>query len=121
MKRLSRAIIGCAIAAQFFGCMEDEDVKLVYDGYAPLQGNDGLVISSPQNENMDAALVESAFRLVYDEERFVMSRSLLVLRNGRLVAEAYPHDEADRSQIQNIQSCAKSFTSILTGIALQRG
>jgi len=121
MTRLRIAILGCLIAAEFFGCMEDENVKLRYRGYAPLQGNDGWVISSPQNENMDAALVESAFHLVYDEDRFVMARSLLVLRNGRLVAEAYPHDEADRWQIQNIQSCTKSFTSILTGIALQRG
>lgn len=121
MTRLRIAALGCMVAVQFFGCMGDENVKLEYRGYAPLQVNDGWVISTPQNEKMEAALVEAAFRLVYDEERFVMSRSLLVSRNGKLVAEAYPHDEADKWQIQNIQSCTKSFTSILTGIALQRG
>jgi CubicO group peptidase (beta-lactamase class C family) len=101
--------------------MEDEDVKLGYRGYQPVQENDGWMISSPEKENMEAGLIESAFRLVYDEKRFVMARSLLVLRNGKLVAEVYPHSEADRWQIQNIQSCTKSFTSILVGIALEKG
>jgi CubicO group peptidase (beta-lactamase class C family) len=121
MNRLKIVVLGCVLAVQFFRCLGDENVKSEYLGYQPVQGNDGWVISSPENEDMDATLVESAFRLVYDEERFIMAKSLLVLRNGQLVAEAYPHDEADRGQIQNIQSCTKSYTSILTGIAFSKG
>ena len=52
---------------------------------------------------------------------FWMARSLLVIRNGKLVAEAYPHDIADRDQFANIQSCTKSFTSIMVGVAIQDG
>jgi CubicO group peptidase (beta-lactamase class C family) len=42
------------------------------------------------------------------------------LRHGRIVAEAYPHDPQDIDRIANIQSMTKSFTSILTGIALNQ-
>jgi len=121
MKKLIIVFLGCAITLKFFGCMDDEDTKLGYQGYQPVQENDGWVISSPEAENMDPTFIESAYRLIYDENRFVMSRSLIILRNGKLVAEAYPHAEADKWQIQNIQSCTKSFTSILTGIALEKG
>jgi CubicO group peptidase (beta-lactamase class C family) len=50
-----------------------------------------------------------------------MARSLLVVRNGKLVAEAYPHDPGDMDQFANIQSCTKTFTSIMMGIAIQNG
>ena len=102
-------------------CMSDGILKSKYNGFRPVAMNDGWVVSSPVAENMDSLLLDMAYRLVYDEDRFWMARSLLVLRNGRLVAEAYPHDPEDINRIQNIQSCAKSFTSVLTGIALEQG
>jgi len=121
MNTLKLIILCSAPILLFPSCLQDENVKLGYHGFQPAQGNDGWVISSLENENMDNKLVETAFRLMYDEGRFVMARSLLVLRNGKLVAEAYPHNESDRWQIQNIQSCTKSFTSILAGIAFSNG
>jgi CubicO group peptidase (beta-lactamase class C family) len=45
----------------------------------------------------------------------------LVIRNGKLIAEAYPHTIEDRGQFANIQSCTKSVTSIMVGIAMQNG
>lgn len=44
---------------------------------------------------------------------------MLVIRNGKLVAEAYPHDISDRDKYANIQSCTKSFTSIMMGVAIR--
>lgn len=102
-------------------CLNESDIKLEYNGFQPVQANDGWIISSPANENMDVSLLDRAYKLLYDDDRFIMARSLLVIRNGKLLAEAYPHDIKDRNQIQNLQSCAKSFTSILTGIALNKG
>jgi hypothetical protein len=49
-----------------------------------------------------------------------MVRSLLIIRNGKLVAEKYPNDPGDAYRIENIQSCTKSFTSILIGIAFEK-
>ena len=98
-------------------CLTDEPFKFSYEGFGPIGRNDGWEISTPANENMDTELLDAAFRLVYEDNRFTMARSLLVLRNGILVAEAYPHDPDDIDRIANIQSMTKSFTSILTGIA----
>jgi CubicO group peptidase (beta-lactamase class C family) len=100
-------------------CLKDEPVKLVYTGFQPLVLEDNWQISTPADEKMDEDYLNTAFQLIYNNERFVMARSLLVLRNGKIVAEAYPHDLNDAYRIENIQSCTKSFTSILTGIALK--
>jgi CubicO group peptidase (beta-lactamase class C family) len=102
-------------------CLNDQDIKLGFGGFAPAVLNDGWVVSTPQNENMNSSFLEQAFQLVYREDRFVLATSLIVVRNGRLVAEAYPRDPADIGRMQNIQSMTKSFTSILTGIALEKG
>ncbi len=104
----------------FSSCLKDGPFKLPYGGFQPVSRNDGWQISAPTNENMDSALLDAAYRLVYEDNRFTMARSLLVLRNGKLVAEAYPHDAGDIDRIANIQSMTKSFTSILTGIALEQ-
>jgi CubicO group peptidase (beta-lactamase class C family) len=102
-------------------CVKDEPVKSVYNGYQPKVIGDDWQISTPAKENMDEGFLNTAFQLVYSNDRFIMARSLLIIRNGKLVAESYPHDPDDANRIENIQSCTKSFTSILTGIALKKG
>ncbi len=102
-------------------CLKDKPFKKEYGGYEPTAINDDWIISTPENEQVDRSKLEQAYRLLYDDNRFLMARSLLVIRNGKLVAEAYPHDPADRDQFANIQSCTKSFTSIMMGVAIQNG
>jgi CubicO group peptidase (beta-lactamase class C family) len=110
-----------ALAALIFsGCLNDELSKLPYQGFEPKENGDGWQISTPEAEGMDRQLVEQACQVVFEDDRFMMARSLLVIRNGKLVAEIYPHDASDAGQIQNLQSITKSFTAILTGIALQK-
>jgi CubicO group peptidase (beta-lactamase class C family) len=109
------------LSVLFYSCLNESDLKLEYKGFQPVQQSDGWVLSSPENENMESSFLDKAYNLVYDDSRFIMARSLLVIRNGKLVAEAYPHNINDQNQIQNLQSCTKSFTSILTGIALSKG
>ena len=107
------------IAITFTSCLKDEQVKLPYNGYEPKIDKGGWEISSPQAEDMDAEALNQTYQLLYDNDRFVMARSLLIFRNGKLVAEAYPHDVTDIDNINNIQSCTKAVTSILTGIAIK--
>jgi CubicO group peptidase (beta-lactamase class C family) len=121
MRNVRLFIIIALALLPLLSCMQDEQVKQDYRGYTPLPPGEGWTISTPENENMSRTYLEKAYRLVYEEDRFIMARSLLVLRNGNLVAEAYPHDDNDRYRIQNIQSATKSFTAILAGIALQEG
>ena len=102
-------------------CLKDEPFKKEYEGFEPTTINDDWPISTPEAENIDRSKLEQTYRLLYNDDRFWMARSLIVIRNGKLVAEAYPHGIEDRDQFANIQSCTKSFTSMMMGIAIQNG
>lgn len=110
----------CYILILFFfnSCLKDEPFNLAYDGFVPQSIVDDWQISTPEAENMDRTFLNAAYELMYQDDRYVMARSLLVFRNGKLVAEAYPNDPNDINEYANIQSCTKSFTSIITGIAI---
>jgi CubicO group peptidase (beta-lactamase class C family) len=118
MKQLFVIIV---VLIVFSSCLKDEPFKKKYTGYEPMMINDDWAISTPEEENIDRSKLDTAFQLLYNDNRFWMARSLLVIRNGKLVAEAYPHEIIDREQFANIQSCTKSFTSIMMGIAIQNG
>lgn len=100
-------------------CLKDGPLKNEYSGFAPEEIGDDWIISTPEQEKIDRAALEQAFMLLHNDKRFLMARSMLVVRNGKLVAEAYPNNIADRDKYANIQSCTKSFTSIMLGIAIQ--
>ncbi len=118
MKRCLYISLIMIVMTMMSSCLKDDPFKRPYAGFEPINTNDEWVLSGPEQEQMDSTLVDRAFQLLYKDTRFTMARSLLVIRNGKLVAEAYPHDLGDMDRIANIQSMTKSFTSILTGIAL---
>ncbi len=109
------------VGAGLSGCLQEEPFKPDFTGFEPVIQDDGWTLSTPENEGMDRELLNKAYKLVYSNNRYLMAGSLLVFRNGRLVAEAYPNDPADIHRIHNLQSCTKSFTSLLTGSAIQHG
>ena len=119
MNTFTKAFLPLIFAA-LSSCLKDKPVKKDYQGFQPVIRNDGWTISRVYRENMDSSLVDHAFRLLYNDKRYIMARSLLVIRNGKLVAEAYPHDVNDIDRIANVQSITKSFTSILTGMAIRQ-
>ncbi len=116
-----RLLIPGMLALLLSCCLMDGPFKLPYKGFTPRNTGDGTSISTPEAELMDREMLDRAFRLVYDEDRFYMARSLLVYRNGKLVAEAYPNDTDDINQIHHIQSATKSVTSLMVGAAIQQG
>ena len=116
---MKKLLLLLPLAAVLSSCLKDEPFKRDPAGFEPVALNDGILLSSPEAESMDRAVLQKAYDLVYRDDRYLMARSLLVFRNGKLVAEAYPHSPDDLGAIQNIQSCTKSFTSILAGIALE--
>ena len=118
MKKVNLLIVMLSVLSS---CLEDTPFKTEYIGFEPSAMSDGWEISTPENEKMDGSILDQAYMLVYSDDRYLMARSLLVFRNNKLVAEAYPHDDADIDAIQNIQSCTKSITSIMTGIAIHEG
>ncbi|MGD2067925.1 MAG: serine hydrolase [Gemmatimonadota bacterium] len=85
-------------------------------GYAPAEGG-SWEVSTPEAEGLDPALVAELFLEAADREALF---GLLVVKDGRLVAESY-FDGSSRERKELLQSVTKSYTSALVGIALERG
>ena len=77
-------------------------------------------VSSPAEQGLDADRLGALVRLIDEGERFPDLHSLLVVRHGSLVLEAYfAGQEAD--DLHMLQSVSKSFTSAIIGIAIEQG
>ncbi|HDM33069.1 MAG TPA: class C beta-lactamase-related serine hydrolase [Deltaproteobacteria bacterium] len=84
--------------------------------YTPLQASD-LKVSTPAEQGLDPALVGKLYANAAQLETIY---SLLVLKNGYLVAEGYFNGGAVY-QANPLQSVTKSYTSALVGVALNQG
>ena len=96
----------------------DELVNLLenWDGYLVEHPYDWAV-STPSEQGMDADRLDDAV----EEARMIdYVYSLLVVRNGYLIVEAY-FNGAERRFAGRIHSATKSFISALIGIALDHG
>jgi CubicO group peptidase (beta-lactamase class C family) len=84
--------------------------------YTPLPGDDWQV-STPTQQGLDPMLVAE---LYYNAAELETLYSLLVIKNGYLIAEDY-FNEGSIDQKDRLQSVTKSYTSALVGIALEQG
>ena len=84
--------------------------------YTPLPGDDWKV-STPAEQGLDPMLVAE---LYYNAAELETIYSLLVVKNGYLIAEDYFND-GSVDQKDRLQSVTKSYTSALVGIALEQG
>jgi CubicO group peptidase (beta-lactamase class C family) len=91
-----------------------EDLAAV--DYTPLPRDDWEV-STPEGQALDPDLVAE---LYYSASRLETIYSLLVIKNGYLIAEDY-FNKGSVDQKDRLQSATKSYTSALVGIALEQG
>jgi len=98
------------------GCLPPSEEDLAAVVYTPIVDIDWDV-STPEAEGLDPRLVAE---LYYHAAQMETLRGLLVIKNGRLIAEDYFNDGAI-DQTARLQSVTKSFTSALVGIALEQG
>lgn len=103
------------------GCLKDDQLNLSFESYDPVNLNDGLLLSNPEEEAIDAAALTDIYRDIYADANLWSMRSLLVFRNGKLVAETYLKDKEDIRNRHIIWSCTKQVMGVLTGIALEQG
>jgi CubicO group peptidase (beta-lactamase class C family) len=82
-----------------------------------VDARDGWEISTPAAEGFNEAMLRSAISPYFSDDRYVTAISLIVVRNSKLVVEAYVRDRNDRYQKRQIQSIAKCITSLVFGIA----
>ena len=102
-------------------CLKDDDLNLPFSSMEPRALNDGLEISTPSKENIDSNALQDIYRGIYSNEDLWSLRSLLVFRNGKLVAETYLKDESDLINRHLVWSCTKQVIGILAGIAFEQG
>jgi CubicO group peptidase (beta-lactamase class C family) len=84
--------------------------------YTPLRGDDWEV-STPAEQGLDPLLVAEMY---YNAAKLETIYSLLVIKDGYLIAEDYFND-GSVEQKDRLQSVTKSYTSALVGIALDQG
>ncbi len=126
--KYQKIFIAAILCACFFtSCLKDENIKLPFksdateQNYTPESLNDGWEISTPEEAGFDSDKINEVYQRFYSEDLYPTIHCLLIVRNGKLVAEAYCRDKKDRDQFHNIQSATKSITSLLTGIAIDKG
>jgi len=78
----------------------------------------GWRTASPESQGVDSKLLVKMLETI--GERKIAIYSVLVIRNGYIVLDAYsyPYDSEDTL---NIHSCTKSVSSALVGIAIDKG
>jgi len=103
------------------GCLKDDPMNKSFTTFVPEEIHDGLEISTPEDQGMDSEILNQIYTSIYADENLWSLRSLLVFRNGSLVAESYLKDDMYRTHPQMIWSCTKQVVGILTGIALDEG
>jgi len=97
------------------GCGPSIEDLLAVD-YTPLPGDDWEA-STPAEQGLDPLLVA---RVYYNAAELETLYSLLVIKNGYLIAEDY-FNEGSIDHKDRLQSVTKSYTSALVGIAVDQG
>lgn len=75
------------------------------------------VVSNPEDEKLDKNKLREAISTAAEISNF---RSILIVKNGKLVVEKY-FSRKDDPRPQHIKSITKSITSLLIGIAIDKG
>lgn len=116
IRRKVPSSLGLLTVVAVSGCILDPELKVQSDTH-PVDIGDGWTISAPAAEGFDEAALGDAFAWFYADTAYFNAVSLLIARNGKLIAEAYARSARDRGVKRNVQSVTKSVTSLVFGIA----
>ena len=109
MKKILCSVLIAAIACFTLSCRETR--------IQPQEIDDGWQVSTPEQQGVDPEKIREAYQKAQILDNIY---SLLVVKNGFLVAEKYFNGQ-DISMANSIASVTKSFNSALAGIALREG
>lgn len=104
------------ILAGLVGCDQPSAVELAPVDFAPAPSEEWK-ISSPEEQGLDRDLIADLYE---NASQLPTIYSLLVFKNGALIAEDYFNGGSPNRQ-SKIQSVTKSITSALVGIAIEEG
>jgi CubicO group peptidase (beta-lactamase class C family) len=106
--------------AFFSRCVSDAPFKFK-SSTVPEQLNDGWEVASPEDVNISREAIDKVYAEFISEDRYFNAKSLLVVKNGKLVFEAYCRTLKDRNRYGHVQSATKSVTSLVFGIVKSEG
>ena len=109
------------IIASLSSCLQEDELKKPFVLNTPPELHDGWILSSPENEGIDPQKLEEIYAGFHADQDIWQARSLLVFRNGKLVAESYTKDDSDQTTPRAMWSCTKQVVGLLTGIAIEKG
>jgi len=102
------------------GCVPDAPFK--FEGSTvPQQMDDGWQVASPEDVNINPSDLDEVYQNFLSEVRYLNSKSLLVVKDNKLVFEAYCRSDDDRARIGHVMSVTKSVTSLTFGIVKSDG
>ncbi|MCB0283687.1 MAG: serine hydrolase [Calditrichaeota bacterium] len=96
----------------------DGSGRTTYAYSKPVQVNDGLQTGSIYRYTADSTALSGLMKEVIDQ-KYGKIKSLLILKDNKLLAEEYFYDY-NAEDLQQLRSCTKSITSILLGMVLDR-
>ena len=102
-------------------CLIDDPLKMPFQNFVPPNLSDGWTIAAPEDVDIDGEALKDVYRYVHIDYNIWQIRSLLVIRDNKLVAESYMKDNDDRTNPRAVWSCTKQILGILTGIAVDKG
>ena len=109
---------GAAMATT--GCLSDGRLKRPVN-LTPRDRGDGWRLATPERVDLSPAHLRAVYDRVFSDYEFINALSLLVVKNGFLVAEGYTRSDADATRKGHVQSVTKSLTSLAFGIQQSRG
>jgi len=100
-------------------CLPDGEMKTTVN-HQPVQVADGWDISAPSDQGFNTGKLQDIYEMMFSEDEFITSTSLLIVRNGKLVSESYFKNGRDINKKVSVQGITKSITSLLAGAGWER-
>ncbi len=112
------ALLVCTVL--FCGCVSDAPFK--FEGSTvPEEIGDGWEIASPAAVNISQDVLDEVYADFVSEDQYYNAKSLLVVKDGKLIFEAYCRSPKDRDRYGHVASVTKSITSLVFGIVQSEG
>lgn len=113
-----------ALLLTFGACTKTTSPLLPPEFSIPAITNDGWAVSSLKAQNIDVSQMAEADKVLKNDQSFRNIHTLTIARNGKLVFDEFYHPGPygyHKGDLAIMMSVTKSFTSIMTGITIDRG
>jgi CubicO group peptidase (beta-lactamase class C family) len=117
---LQKSLILILWVLLFHSCLPEGEYKISIN-FEPRMINDGWEISTASAQGFSPERLHDIYEMMFAEDRFLTSRSLLIARNGKLISESYFRSMDDINRKNSIQCITKGITSLLAGFAWDSG